>query len=577
MKKDILEVQIINLLRVHAPIKARNLAKMLSEGGEQINRSDVNSVLYELKSANKTTKNDAHEWSIKGAIIKKPVKKAVKKKVAQPYTPPSVPDEILQPVMPSVIFTPEQQSIIDLDPSNHLLIRGQAGSGKTTVLAARAGKIISATSKGSLLFLTYNSALCSYVKSAFNKAGMKGDIDVRTFHEWTRQAVKSLGYDFNGWVNGSLRAEKIVTFIDEAESELGEHRLYDLEKSPHLLDWWGAEIAWMFGQYIQRLDEYRAVERTERGIAVRLTREDRRYVWPVYEQYIEWLDESGKEDYDNPAGLLLRVLEESNQTFPNALRYDHVMVDEVQDFDKSWLLAVAKIPRISLSLAGDLLQRIYHRSFTWTSTGIQVQGGRSRKLGGSHRTTAEIMKVAECLLAGDKLVGSDDAVPILMPSKHGDRVKMLVGSNPKNAYDTGYKFIADHYKRMRTTSVVVALPFSRQLYAAQKALESRGVKVSRAKGSKLGNFDGGVVATTYHQLKGLEFDHVVIMGLHDAQYPARLLELLPEEDREDEAHIMRRVLYMAMTRAKQSVTLVGSNPFCRFFDSVPKEMFEVTQ
>ena len=551
MSHAILEQQIRNLLRIHAPIKARQLAKILSdEFGEHVDRSDVNSALYRLKSSGQTKKNAKYQWRLTN-------------------TPPPPP-----PTDPEISFTPEQEAIIKLDPSNHLLVRGQAGSGKTTVLAARAGHILSAMNKGSLLFLTYNAALCAYVKKAFKQAGMKGSIDVRTFHKWTRHAIKDLGYTFRGWVDAKKRAEKIKEFIVEAQHEVGAHRLYDLETSPHLIDWWGDEIAWLFGQHITRLEEYRSVERRDRGTAVRLTRDDRTFVWPVYELYQEWLEESGQEDYDNPAGLLLRVLEEKNRDLPETLRYDHLMIDEVQDFDKSWLLAAVKIPRVSLSLAGDLAQKIYRRSFSWSSVGIQVQGGRSRKLGGSFRTTAQIMEVAIQLLEGDQTTTDDDATPIIMPTKQGDKVRLLIGSDPRRAYDDGYQYVADHFKRLRKTSVVVALPFSRQLYPAQKALESRRVKVTRAKGSNLGNFEGGVVVTTFHQLKGLEFDHVVIMGLHDAQYPGRLFERVPEEDREDEAYILKRVLYMAMTRAKISVTLVGSEPFCRFFGVIPRELFE---
>lgn len=46
------------------------------------------------------------------------------------------------------------------------------------------------------------------------------------------------------------------------------------------------------------------------------------------------------------------------------------------------------------------------------------------------------------------------------------------------------------------------------------------------------------------------------------------------EDEELEASLLRRVLYVAMTRAKQSVTLVGSLPFCCFFEDVPEELFD---
>lgn len=553
-----LEVQILNLLSVHSPIKARQLATIFAdEFGQHIDRSDVNSILYSLKADGKANINKSYQWSL------------AKNQQAAVATPPSA------PAQPTIQFTAEQQAIIDLDPSNHLLIRGQAGSGKTVVLAARAGRILSAMNKGTLLFLTYNSALCAYVKKAFKDAGMKGDIDVKTFHEWTREAVKSLDVEFNGWVNGKTRLGRLQENIKEIQDEMGEHRLFDLKGTPQLSNWWGDEIAWLFGQHITRLSEYLEIERTNRGTAIRVTREDRRYIWPVYEAYAEWLEETGQEDYDNPAGLLLRVLMETGQDLPNELRYDHVMIDEVQDFDKSWMLAAAKIPRISLSLAGDLAQKIYRRSFTWKSVNLNILGGRSRLLSSSHRTTIQIMDVAEYLLVNNDITSSADYSAPVCPVKNGDKVRVVVGDNNRDAYEKGYQYISDQFKRIRTTSVIVALPFSRQLYPAQKALEKKGVKAKLAKGAGLGNFSGGIAVTTYHQLKGLEFDHVVIMGLHDSQYPGRLLDILPAEDQTEEANLMRRILYVAMTRAKQSVTLVGSEPFCRFFDDIPDELFEV--
>lgn len=558
MTQATFEAQLLNLLRVHAPIKARQLAIIFAdEFGQHVDRSDVNSTLYSLKTEGKANINKSYQWSL-----------GEKQQIAVATSSPA-------PAQPTIQFTAEQQAIIDLDPSNHLLIRGQAGSGKTVVLAARAGKILSAMSKGTLLFLTYNSALCAYVKKAFNDAGMKGNIDVKTFHEWTREAVKTLDVDFNGWVNGKKRLEQLQTNIREIQGEMGEHRLFDLKGTPQLSNWWGDEIAWLFGQHVTRLSEYLEIERKNRGTAIRVTRDDRRYIWPVYEAYVEWLEETGQEDYDNPAGLLLRVLMETGQDLPNELRYDHVMIDEVQDFDKSWMLAAAKIPRISLSLAGDLAQKIYRRSFTWKSVNLNVLGGRSRLLSASHRTTSQIMDVAEYLLANNDITSSADYSVPVRPVKNGDTVRVVVGDNNRDAYERGYQYISDQFKRMRTTSVIVALPFSRQLYPAQKALEKKGVKAKLAKGAGLGNFGGGVAVTTYHQLKGLEFDHVVIMGLHDSQYPGRLLDILPAEDQAEEANLMRRILYVAMTRAKQSVTLVGSEPFCRFFDEIPDQLFEV--
>jgi superfamily I DNA/RNA helicase len=567
MTQNTFEYQILNLLRIHAPIKAREIAKIFSsEFGKHVDRRDVNLVLHPLKREGKVKINDQGQWSPDNGYNVQSQSSTHQTTIIQ--NPSPIPQ-------PTIQFTAEQQAIIDLDPTNHLLIRGQAGSGKTVVLAARAGKILSAMNKGSLLFLTYNSALCAYVKKAFAKAGMKGSIDVRTFHDWTRFAVKTLGADFKGWIDSGKREDQLKLCINETREDMGDHRLFDLDNNSYLISWWGDEIAWLFGQHITRLSEYLEVERKNRGTAIRVTRDDRLFIWSVYELYQEWLEESNQEDYDNPAGLLLRVLMESGQDFPDEMRYDHVMIDEVQDFDKSWLLAAIKVPRVSLSLAGDLAQKIYRRNFTWSSVGIQVQGGRSRRLNASHRTTAQIMAVAEYLLVGNDVTASDDYSEPVRPNKNGDKVKVISEGNTRDVYERGYQYVADNFKRMIKTSVIVALPFSKQLYPAQKALEKKGVQVKIARGAGLGNFDGGIAVTTYHQLKGLEFDHVVIMGLHDAQYPGRILDALPEEDRAEEANMMRRVLYVAMTRAKQSVTLVGSEPFCRFFNNVPDEMFEI--
>ena len=566
MDSAVLQKHLVKLIELHAPIKARNLAKILAdEFGKHVDRSAVNSALYSLKAERKVEVNSSYEWSLDG--------KTAAPKSASTRKPPE-PEEEVTPVAPEITFTPEQQAVIDLDPADHLLIRGQAGSGKTTVLAARAGRILSAMNKGSLLFLTYNSALSAYVKKAFAKSGMKNTIDVQTFHEWARGCANALGFEFSGWIDGKARSEQLRELIESARAEVGDHRLYQLKEHPELLAWWGDEIAWLFGQYMIRLDDYLAVERTGRGTSVRVSQEDRRFIWCVFELYEEWLEETKQEDYDNPAGLVLRALREGGQILPDKLRYDHVMIDEVQDFDKSWLLAAVKIPRVSLSMAGDLAQKIYKRSFSWSSVGIQVQGGRSRRLSASHRTTKQIMDVAAHLLIDNDVTGNSDYTAPERPMKSGDKVKMIIGANPKDAYDKGYDWIAEQFKRVRSTTVAVVLPFSRQMYPAKMALEKRGLKVQSAKGAGLGGFDGGVVVTTFHQLKGLEFDHVIIMGLHDAQYPTRLLERLPEEDHAEEISLMKRVLYVAMTRAKVSVTLVGSKPFCRFFEDVPVSMFE---
>ena len=173
-----IDYQILKLVQLQEPVKARKIATILGEEfSKHIDRSDVNSALYRMKKLGKVSVDDSYQWSIVKALKVDSGKNETEVVDGNVETPD---------INANIVFTEEQQAVIDLDPSEHLLIRGQAGSGKTTVLAARAGKIISAMNKGTLLFLTYNAALCAYVKKAFNQAGMKGDIDVHTFHDWAK-------------------------------------------------------------------------------------------------------------------------------------------------------------------------------------------------------------------------------------------------------------------------------------------------------------------------------------------------------------------------------------------------------
>ena len=59
----------------------------------------------------------------------------------------------------------------------------------------------------------------------------------------------------------------------------------------------------------------------------------------------------------------------------------------------------------------------------------------------------------------------------------------------------------------------------------------------------------GVRVITIHQSKGLEFDHVYVPGLVDGRFP--MWRAIEDNDTEED----RRVFYVAITRAKRTLTL----------------------
>ena len=78
---------------------------------------------------------------------------------------------------------------------------------------------------------------------------------------------------------------------------------------------------------------------------------------------------------------------------------------------------------------------------------------------------------------------------------------------------------------------------------------------SRARRNDLRRDDAQLVLATAHGTKGLEFDHVAVIGMDENVFPARRTI----EDHENPSRALeeeRRLAYVAWTRAKRSLLLV---------------------
>jgi len=81
------------------------------------------------------------------------------------------------------------------------------------------------------------------------------------------------------------------------------------------------------------------------------------------------------------------------------------------------------------------------------------------------------------------------------------------------------------------------------------------VTETRRRLAELRRDDAALSLATAHGTKGLEFDHVAVIGLEDGRFPsARAIADAPEPERALEEE--RRLAYVAWTRARRSLTLV---------------------
>jgi len=102
-----------------------------------------------------------------------------------------------------------------------------------------------------------------------------------------------------------------------------------------------------------------------------------------------------------------------------------------------------------------------------------------------------------------------------------------------------------------------------------------------AQSDKLRDDEERVTLMTVHNAKGLEFDAVLVTGLEDGLFP-HISSLTDPEELEEE----RRLFYVAVTRARRTLTLTASrsrrrinrmagSDLSRFLSEIPEELLEI--
>jgi DNA helicase-2/ATP-dependent DNA helicase PcrA len=266
-------------------------------------------------------------------------------------------------------------------------------------------------------------------------------------------------------------------------------------------------------------------------------------------------DETFALDAEDDA-LLLRIYQRQRGRLPApgagakdskaVLAYEHLMIDEVQDFSPLELAVLldATSPQRSVTLAGDTAQAIApeHGFTSWTELldFLSIAHERVEPLRVSYRSTREIVDVAEHVLG--PLMG--DVRPV------APRAGAPVESFPFSSAGECAEFLSHALKELvrnePDASVALLARHPEQARLAYEALARAEVPSLRLVADQDFSFSAGVDVTDVRQSKGLEFDIVILLEVNDASYP-----------KSDDA---RRLLHVAMTRAAHQlwITYVGT-------------------
>jgi DNA helicase IV len=461
-------------------------------------------------------------------------------------------------VLPQVTPSPEQLPIISNPQAGATLIRGAAGSGKTTTALLmllqlsefwlRHRERNNNPDPVQILVLTFNRTLRGYISHlATQQVNVTSNvnIEISTFGKWA-------------W---ELTGEPDILNTRASNS----HLLGYGYRLPIPSDFLCDEVEYCLGRFLpDNRDRYLSVKRVGRGIAPRMERPMReRLVNEVIIPYEHYKQKNDLQDWND---LAVELVAE-----PKDIKYDIVITDETQDFSANQMRAVMQHVHDNSTTVFvlDAAQRIYPRGWNWREVGINLNPNRSFRLRENHRNTIEICRLAKPLLDGLDL-SDDGTIPDLDSCQRHGPVPVVIKSKFSTQCSYAIERLQDSID-LTAESVAFVHPKAGGWFNYLRGrLDNSGfpfVELSRQAEWPRGTEN--IALISMHSAKGLEFDHIFVLGLDEETTPHG------NEEGDSAWENLRRLLAMTITRGRQSVTIgCKPNTASSLFDCLDPDTFE---
>lgn len=448
------------------------------------------------------------------------------------------------------LIDPDQFELITRPSTGFLAIRGTAGSGKTTVALHRIAYLAfddPAVDSPQTLFVAFSEALRNYVSHVLPALGLEG-VRILTYPDWAAEQRRRHFPDLPGAVRedtpGLSRRLKLHPALSSALEE---------------------QVAMVSGPATaqQAIDDWASVlthpdllRRVFAGQApgdvsdeeIRQFVEGNRRINEELSAYLANEPEARAELDPEDDTLLLRAWQlrvgPLRWRGRRPLRYRHVAVDEVQDFSplEVQVLLDCLDRNRSITLAGDTQQHLMEASgFTsWSDFlgRLGVPGTEIETLRIAYRSSHETVEFSLALL-GD--LREDEELPI--STRSGPPVELFRFTD----HGACVAFLADalaelaREEPLASIAVLTPSPSVSDLYC--EGLTAAGLHDVRRVAHQDFTFSPGIEVTEISQVKGLEFDYVILVDVTHESYP--------------DTPAARRLLHVGASRAVHQLWLTS--------------------
>ncbi len=471
-------------------------------------------------------------------------------------------------------FNDEQKKAI-ISNNSHVLCIAGAGSGKTTVLTKRVEFLVKhcLVDPSKILAITFTRKARQEMRMRLFKAGRLDSVTVETFNSFCEKILRKYNHLIYDKQVRVISYKDKVMMINTALSKIH----MDMEKAVNLYfssaqrkGKTDEQLINVFRNDCFFIRDYfkfknKPIQESSFETSNAGHKKSMKLVIAVCNYIEAYMRRYGLRDFADQLIDAITFFEKHKELIPN---FDHVLIDEYQDVNSTQIHLVDLLTPKNLFCVGDPRQSIYG----WRGSDIRYILNFEEKypdceiitLIKNYRSTEYIVDLINCSIKHMRLAD-------LQSSLEGKKDINLLNFSSE---DEEYKFVIQKIiqSNLPSNEIFVLARTNRQLNELSSLMKKKEVShVVRSDEIRksINASEKDVTLATIHAIKGMEAKLVFVIGCNGINFPCKgsehpVVEMVKvdEYDKEEEE---RRLFYVAISRAKQSLYLTHSGKKPTYF------------